>query len=574
MEKIRSPIIVTVGHVDHGKTTLLDKIRGTLVTNLEPGKLSQHIGASYIPDTTIKKICGDLLEKFKVKLVIPGLLLLDTPGHASFITLRKRGGAVSDLAILVVDLNEGFQEQTDESLLVLKQFKVPFVVAATKIDRVPGWQANKGLSFFESLKKQSEGVKDELDKKLYRIVSQLAERNFNSERFDRIDDFTKQIAIIPCSGITGEGVPDLLMMLAGLAQQFLKDKLKISDVARGTVLEVKEVRGFGLTLDVILYDGQMNKSDYLVIGGKQPIVTKAKALLVPKPLRELRVEKQFDSIDKVTAASGIKISAPNIENVISGSPIMAVSSEKDIENAKKQVQREVEEVVFKKQIEGVVLKADTLGSLEAMIKILNDEGIPIREAEVGNVSKQDVVDLQNVKDVVLRVVLAFNVRILSEAENMSKDLKVKIFQNNIIYRLIDEFKEWKLQKKERELQELMEKTSRPFKIKILKGFVFRVSNPAVFGVEVLKGSLRPGILVKRSDGKIIGKIKEIQKEGKPIKEAKVGEKIAVGMEEPTFGRQIKEGDVLVSIISVEDRKILAKINEKLTEDERELLKEI
>ena len=574
MEKIRSPIIVTVGHVDHGKTTLLDKIRGTLVTDLEPGKLSQHIGASYIPDTTIRKICGNLLEKFKVKLVIPGLLLLDTPGHASFITLRKRGGAVSDLAILVIDLNEGFQEQTDESLLVLKQFKVPFVVAATKIDRIPGWHANKGESFLESFKKQSEGVKDELDKKLYQLVSQLAERNFNSERFDRIDDFTKQIAIIPCSGITGEGIPELLMMLAGLSQQFLKDKLKISETARGTVLEVKEVRGFGLTLDVILYDGQINKSDYLIIGGKQPVVTKAKALLIPKPLRELRVEKQFDSIDKVTAASGIKISAPNLENVIPGSPIIAVSSEKEIEEAKKQVQKEVEEVQFKKQIEGVVLKADTLGSLEAMIKILNDENVPIRKAEVGNVSKQDIVELQNVKEDVLRTVLAFNVKVLPEAENVSKDLKVKVFQNNIIYRLIDEFKEWKLQKKERELQELMEKTSRPFKVKILKGFVFRVSNPAVFGVEVLKGSLRPGILVKRTDGKIIGKIKEIQKEGKPIKEAKVGDKIAVSMEEPTFGRQIKEGDVLISIISQEDRKILSKISDKITEGERELLKEI
>src|SRR5437867_8190138 len=158
MEEIRSPIIVTVGHVDHGKTTLLDKIRGTLVTNLEPGQLSQHISASYIPDSTIKKICGDLLEKFKVKLIIPGLLLLDTPGHASFITLRKRGGAVSDLAILVVDLNEGFQEQTDESLTVLKHFKVPFVVAATKIDKIPGWRKNPGMSFVESFKKQSEGV--------------------------------------------------------------------------------------------------------------------------------------------------------------------------------------------------------------------------------------------------------------------------------------------------------------------------------------------------------------------------------------------------------------------------------
>jgi translation initiation factor 5B len=570
---MRSPIIVCVGHVDHGKTTLLDKIRGTAVTKLEPGMLSQHVGASYIPIETVKKICGELLEKLKIKITIPGLLLLDTPGHAAFITLRRRGGAVSDLAILVIDVTEGFQEQTDESLAVLKEFKTPFVVAATKIDKIPGWYPHANACFTDSFKKQSEDVKDEVEKKIYQLVSQLAERGFNSERFDRVEDFTKQVVIVPCSGITGEGVAELLMVLAGLAQQFLKERLEVSDVARGTVLEVKETVGFGATVDVILYDGSIAKGDYLIIGGKEPTVTKIRALLRPRPLQELRVEKQFESVNEVAAAAGIKIAAPNLGNVIAGSPIIAVKNEKNVEKAKKTVQKEVEEVQFVKQIEGVVLKADTLGSLEAMIKLLTEEGIPIRKAEVGHVTKQDIVELENVKDDLRKVVLAFNVKALEEAQSFAKDLKIEIFQSNIIYRLMDGYKEWCFKKKEREIQRKLEKVARPCQIKLLKGFVFRVSNPAIFGVEVQKGLLKSGVVVKREDGKVVGKVKEIQREGQTIKEAKAGDKVAVRMEEPTIGRQIKEGDVLVAVLTKEDVKTLKEVFDKLTESEKELLKE-
>lgn len=570
---IRSPIIVTVGHVDHGKTTLLDKIRGTTVTKLEPGMLSQHVGASYIPIGTIRHICGELLKKMNIEITIPGLLLLDTPGHAAFITLRRRGGAVSDMAILVVDITEGFQEQTDESLAVLKEFKTPFVVAATKIDRIRGWQPNENACFIDSFEKQREDVRDEVEKKIYQLVSQLSERGFNSERFDRVEDFTKQIVIVPCSGVTGEGVSELLMVLAGLSQQFLKKRLEVSETGRGTVLEVKDVKGFGMTIDVILYDGDVRKGDYLIIGGKEPIVTKIKALLIPRHLQELRVEKQFESVDTVDAAAGIKIAAPNLENVISGSPIIAVKTEEEIEEAKSSVQKEVEEVEFIKEIEGVVIKADTLGSLEAMIKLLTEENIPIRKADVGQVTKQDVIELQNVKDGLKKVVLAFNVKILEEAKNLARDLKIEIFENNIIYRLIDDYKEWSYKRKEREIQEKLATVARPCQIKILKGFVFRVSKPAVFGVEVKKGVLKPGVLVMREDGKVIGKVKEVQKEGQNVSEVKVGDRAAVSMEEPTFGRQIKEEDLLISVISEEDRKILMEVFDQLSDDEKEMLKE-
>jgi translation initiation factor 5B len=568
--KIRSPIIVCVGHVDHGKTTLLDKIRGTTVTALEPGMLSQHTGASYIPLETVKKICGDLLKKLKTEITIPGLLLIDTPGHMAFLGMRKRGGSVSDIAILVVDVTEGFQEQTDESLTILKEFKTPFVVAATKIDKIPGWYPYQNASFIESFSKQREDVKDDLDKKTYQIVSQLAERGFNAERFDRVDDFTKQITIIPVSSITGEGIPELLMVLSGLSQQFLKERLSVSEVARGSVLEVKETKGFGTTIDVILYDGTIRKGDYLIVGGKEPIITKIKALLRPRPLQELRVEKQFEAVDKVSAAAGIKVSAPNLENVISGSPIISVKDENKIEEAKKLVQKEVEEVIFTKQVEGVVIKADTLGSLEAMIKILNEENVPIRKAEVGTVNRQDIIESESVKDSLRKVVLAFNVKVLDDAKTLAKDLGIKVFESNIIYRLMDGYKEWALKKKEREIQEKLENVFRPCEIRFLRGFIFRQHSPAVFGVEVLKGVLKTGTTLKKG-GKIIGKVKEIQKEGQSIPEAKRGDKVAVSMEEPVIGRHINEGDKFTAAISEEDVKVLKEVWDYLSEDEKELL---
>lgn len=572
MSKIRSPIIVTVGHIDHGKTTLLDKIRGTTVTKSEPGMLSQHVGASYIPIETVKKISGELLKKFKIEITIPGLLLLDTPGHAAFITLRRRGGAVSDLAILVIDINEGFQEQTDESLAVLKEFKTPFVVAATKIDRIPGWNPQKNTSFLDSFKSQREGIREDVDNKIYNLVAQLAERGFSSERFDRIDDFKKTIAIVPVSSITGEGIPDLLTVISGLAQQFLKDRLQLSDAGRGTVLEVKETKGFGITADVILYDGTLKRGDIIVVSGAQlPFETKVKALLEPRPLQEMRLEKQFQTVDEVSAAYGVKVAAPNLENIIAGSPVIVVKDEADIKKAKEEVRKEIAQVQFEKDIDGVVVKADTLGSLEAMIKLLQDAQIPIKKAEVGNVSKQDLIALQSIKDNLRKAVLAFNVKILEDAENLSKDWGIMIFKNNIIYRIIDDYKEWTDKRKKQEIEEKLASVVHPFEIRFLKGFVFRVSNPAIFGVEVKKGILKKGVLVRNKDGKIIGKIKEVQKDGKDIGIAKTGEKVAVSMEEPTIGRQLQEGETLTAVIPEADLVILRELKEYLNPDEVEMI---
>jgi len=567
---IRQPIVVTVGHSDHGKTTLLDRIRGTAVTKMEPGLLTQHVGASYIPIETIKETCGELLDRFKIKMEIPGLLFIDTPGHAAFISIRRRGSSIADLAILVIDITEGVQEQTDESIRILKEFKTPFLIAATKVDRIEGWIQTGDKCFLDSFNKQPDWVKQKFDEKFYKIVGQLSERGFESERFDRITDFKKTVAIVPCSGITGEGIPDLLVMLAGLAQAFLKEQLEVSKgIGKGSILEVKEVRGLGTTLDVILYDGEIKKGDWIIIGGKEPIVTRIKALLKPRPLKEIRVEKQFENIDYVSAASGVKISAPGLDNVISGSPIAFVSDEKKIEEVKKELQAGIEEIVFEKTGEGIILKADSLGSLEALIGIFKDK-VPIKKAETGKVLRNDIVEIEAVKDRLKRIIIAFNVDIDELAAKEAKDKSINVLQNNVIYQLIEGYDKFIEAEKEKIRLEKLETIIMPAKIRILPGHVFRASKPAIVGVEVLAGTIMSGYKLKKDD-KEIGEIKAIESEGASVGKASRGEKVAISIEGPTVGRQIEEGDELTTIINEQTLKVLQELK---MDGEIELAKEI
>ncbi|MFH7880579.1 MAG: translation initiation factor IF-2 [Candidatus Aenigmatarchaeota archaeon] len=570
-ENIRSPIIVTVGHVDHGKTTLLDAIRGTCITKLEPGELTQHVGASFVPIKVIESYCKTLLEKMKIKIEIPGLLFIDTPGHAAFISMRVKGSSIADLAILVVDINEGFQEQTRESLKILKEYKVPFVVAATKIDKIAGWKPQRTTSFLESLKFQSEDTLKELDLKIYQIVSNLAEYGFDSERFDRVDNFTKKICIIPLSSITKEGIAELLTILSGLAQRFLKDRLKLSNKAKGIILEVKEVTGLGTTLDVILYDGKISKNDILVIGGKEPIITRIRTLLLPRPLQEIRVEKKFECVNEVFAACGVKIVAPNVEKAIAGMPIRAVKNEKELEEAIKEVKIE-KYVEFEKDHNGVILKADTIGSLEAMIKLLSEEGIPIRKADIGKINREDLIEGELIQDKYRKVILAFNIKVSEEDINEAKNFGLKIFHSNVIYRIIEEYKKWIEEEKKKEIEEKLKTLPRPVIIRVIPGAIFRQSKPAIFGVEVIAGTLKPNTLLKRKDGKIIGKVKEIQSEGRRIEMARKGERVAISIEEAIIGRNVFENDILEAELSKDEIDELMKIFNYLYDDEKEIIK--
>ncbi len=570
---LRQPIVVVLGHVDHGKTTLLDKIRGTTVALREPGAISQHIGASFVPASVLEKVCGELLKIFKFRIEVPGLLFIDTPGHAAFSNLRMRGGSVADIAILVVDLMEGVKPQTIESVEILKSRKTPFVVAANKLDLISGWKSHPDKSFLEALKTTEKSILRILDEKVYSIVGDLSTRGIGSERFDRIRDFTRTVAIVPVSAKTGEGLPDLLAILTGLTQQYMKKRLTVtSGPAKGTILEVREDVGIGVNVNAIIYDGVLHQNDLIVLGGKnKPFTTKVRAILVPKPLDEIRDPREkFKELKEVSAAAGVKIVAPGLEEAVAGSPIYAVSTDTELKEVMEKIKTEIESIRISTDKLGIILKADTLGSLEALINELKKNNVPIRLADVGDVSKRDVVEAVVVKNEVpnLGVILNFNVKVLPDAEEEALKNGIKIFQNNVIYRLLEEYNEWVKQQEEVRIQKTFESLIKPGKIQVLQGFVFRRSNPAIFGVEVLAGRIRSQYPLIRTDGNNVGRIVQIQDKGQNIPEAVAGMKVAISMKEPTIGRHIRENDVLyVDIPENHIKFLLQNFRDKLTEED-------
>jgi len=422
MARLRAPIVAVLGHVDHGKTTLLDKMRGTLVAAREAGGITQHIGASMFPLDAIIETCKALLGEVKVKrLEIPGLLFIDTPGHAAFANLRRRGGSLADLAILVIDINEGVQEQTRESIELLRARKTPFVVAATKIDLIPGWRPQGTVPLLKALEAQPAHVREELQNRVYLLMGQLSTHGFNSDLYYKITDFTRTLAIIPVSGKTGEGVPDLLLVLLGLAQAFMREQLTVGDgPAEGAVLEVLEEEGLGTTINAIISDGILRVGDVIALMGLNgPFTTRVRALLVPKPLDEMRDPRdRFNRVEEVRAAAGVKIVAEGLEEAIAGSPIYVVDSPAREQEILEKIRMEVGEIILSTDKIGVVVKADTLGTLEAAILALKNRGIPVRRAGIGDVSKRDIVEAEVVrmKDELKGVILAFNVRVDHDLE--------------------------------------------------------------------------------------------------------------------------------------------------------------
>lgn len=575
-QRLRQPIISILAHVDHGKTSMLDYIRQSRVAAGEAGGITQHIGASEIPRDVLVKLCGDLLAKYKLEVKLPGLLFVDTPGHAAFSLLRKRGGMLADIAVLIVDINEGMRPQTLESISILKHYKTPFVVAANKVDRISGWTAHKDTPFFESYENQRADVKEDLDMRLYKLIGELHDAGVTSERFDQMSDFTRSVAIIPVSARTGEGVAELLTILTGLTQKYLEKTLQIDPQGRGrgTVLEVKEVKGLGLTIDVILYDGLIRKGDVLVIGHPDGAIrTKAKALLKTKPMKEIRVEKQFLSVDEVVAASGLKISATGLENVIAGVPIIAARDEKEIDDIVKDVQKEIEEVEIKTDEMGVIIKADALGSLEAIVKMFRDEKIPIKRAVIGAVNKKDVLTLEEGDDK-HRVIFAFNTKVLDEVMDVAKTSKVVIFKSDVIYRLIDDYKDYVKKAEEEKKKDIFSAISFPAKVRFMEGFVFRKSKPAIIGMEVLTGSIKQGARLMNIEGKVVGTVHALQEKGQNVTVGETGMQVAVSLDGAIVGRNIEEGDILYSFLIKDEYKVLVDNMNLLKDSDKNTISEI
>lgn len=577
---IRQPIVVVLGHVDCGKTSLLDTIRKTSVQAREAAGMTQHIGASEVPAEVIKEISGDLLKRFKITLAIPGILFVDTPGHEVFTNLRKRGGSIADIAILVIDAKDGVQAQTIESMEILKSYKTPFVIALNKIDTVDGWES---VPFAPILPKflNPDSVIIRSDDLIYKIVGQLYEHGFNAERYDRVSDFTKQLAIVPVSAKTGEGIPDLLAVLAGLAQKYMERRLEIDQNAggRGSILEVKDEKGMGATLSVILFDGHISVSNTIVFGTLNgPVSTKLRAILKPKPLNEMRdPEDKFLCVNEAYAATGIKLCGPGLEGAIPGSPLFVVPEGGDVESVKSQVGSEVSNILISSEGAGVIIKADTLGSIEALSHLLANKNIPIKRADIGILSKRDLIEAQAVKRTEnnLGVIFCFNVEIAPELLDEARDLGIPIIKADIIYHLIDQYEEWLKAERDKEKSLALSSIIFPGKAEFMPGCCFRASKPAIIGVKILEGRIKSDYELMNKNGEKIGKVREIQSNKENVNEATKGMEVAISLEGPTVGRQIKEGDILYTNTPKEHIKVLVeKYKDILTNEEIELLKEI
>jgi len=563
--QIRQPIVTVAGHVDHGKTSILDMIRGSCVAQGEAGGITQKISFTLFPREDILERCPIIKQK-KLNLEIPGFLFIDTPGHAAFSNLRKRGGSLADLAILVIDINEGIKPQTAEVIQILKINKTPFIIALNKIDHISGWR-KQDESLIKSIGMQAINVKQQFDEKLMTLMGSLHSHGFETSPFYEIDDFTKKVALVPCSARTGEGIPELVMTLCGLSQKFLRGKLELKEEAKGVILEVKKEKTVNY-LEAILYDGKLTNKDEIAVGSfGEPIIGKIRFLEEIQPL-----SNKFKAVDEVSAATGIKIQLSESIDILPGMPFQVFKNNKDeiIKEFKKQIRDNIQT-----DDEGIIAKADSLGSLEALLVLLKQENISVCRAGIGRIDKKDVICAKTnlEKDATKAVVIGFNVTHDDEIKEMGIE-NIKIIEEEVVYKLIEKLKEYIENKRKEVEKEKLMKLATICKLKILGEHVFHNSNPAIFGVRVEAGKLRERCTLINENGEEVSDVKRMQSDKKGIDEATAGMEIAISLPGTNFERQLTGKDFLYSDISPAQFREFKKNKELLSREEIEVLQKI
>ena len=573
MATLRQPILALLGHVDHGKTTLLDRIAGSVRAENEPGGITQHIGAVEVPRATIEKLCAGILptEQFNV----PGLLFVDTPGHRSFETLRRRGGALADLSVLVIDARDGVMPQTRESVQILRHAKTPFAVALTKIDTVPGWRKPIGpVRLKAHLDRLGPEYIRALDERVYAVAESLNELGFSAERYDRVSDFTRNVGICPVSARTNVGVAELLALLVGLSQRFLTEDLTVvHGGGEATVLERSEQRGVGPVASIIVYRGRLRVGDAIVLTGRSSAIdAKVRGIYRPDATSKKGAKgARLTSLESVDAAAGVYLAAPGAEDALPGGLLKVVQGEEEAASVREELEREAHPVAEMAET-GVAICADSLGALEALAFECREASIPIHAANVGPVNRTLVLQMATVKDPTHRAILAFNVPVLADALPEGEADEVKLIKSDVMYRLLEEYGVWRgLKARELEARRRLQ-TVHPAKFQVLPGFVFRSSKPAIVGVKVLAGELRPGARVMHPDGTEVGVLKALQQEGKSVQQAAEGTELAASIDGGVVGRNLAEDDVLYVVISETAARIFRTV--ELSASERAVLDEI
>jgi translation initiation factor 5B len=566
---IRQPIVTVCGHVDHGKTSILDQLRSSCVQIGEAGGITQKISFTIYPMDQLKNACP-LIEKSKIKLDIPGFLLIDTPGHAAFTNLRKRGGSLADLAVLVIDINEGIKPQTAEVIQILKKNQTPFVIAINKIDNISGWRdySKEGLGLKESIKRQKENVKQVFNERYMTLIGSLNSYGFDADLFYNIDDFTKRIALVPTSAETKEGIQELIMMLCGLSQKYLTKRLTLGKEPKGVMLEVKKEKSQNY-IEAILYDGELKATDEIAVSNfeGEPIVSKIRILEEIQPLCN-----KFKRTESVTAATGLKIQLVDKSPILAGMPFVKFNN--NLEEIKTMFQKEINENIKTKK-QGIIAKADSLGSLEALLVLLEQNNIPVVKAGIGTINKSDVISGKANLDIneLDAIIIGFNVEMDEDAKEILPK-NVKVLTDDVVYKLIENIVKYREEKrKEIEKKRLLE-LAKITKLKILHQYVFRNTNPAIFGVKVEGGKLSSGQKLMDEEGDDVARVKNIQENKDSVEEALEGKEVAMSLPGINYERAMKEKNYLYSIISENQFRKFKKNKDLLSSKEMEVLREI
>ena len=561
--KLRAPIVCVLGHVNAGKTKILDKLRHSNVQLGEAGGITQQIGATFIPMENIETHLSKISEKFQVKTRIPGILLIDTPGHASFTNLRSRGSSLCDIAVLILNIDKGIEKQSVESLDLLRMRKTPFVVALNQIDRTCDWQSFPWSGFEDSYRKQKDQQKRLFDEKVEQNQTQFIKNNINTKLYYQNENMKEYVNLVPTSAITGEGLPDLMGLLVYLTQSYLIKQITFKEEVKCSILEVKVLESIGTTIDVVLVNGTIHVGDRIVIGGLLgPIRTTVKIILLPKPMKEMRVKCEYDTFDEISGAIGVKLFCPDLENALAGSPLYVYKTEEEAEKFSNEISRDFNSIVQKyisKKGKGIMVQASTLGSLEAILTFLGDQKVDVAVVGVGNLNKKDVIKLQikHAEDKTVKkedlVILCFDNKVVPEAKQFADENGIKIFVDDIIYHLFDKFTEFKNQcalerKKEKEKEAIF-----PCYLKTV--LFINKKNPLILGVSVTEGILKFGTPIYCVEKNLpIGTVESIEREKKPINNVKpndgdVAIRIKVSDSSLAAGRHFDESATFISHIT-------------------------
>ena len=564
--KIRQPIVTVCGHVDHGKTSILDSLRQTYIQESEAGGITQKISFTLYTMEKLKAACP-LIEKSGIKLNIPGFLFIDTPGHAAFTNLRKRGGSLADLAILVIDINEGIKPQTAEVIQILKMNKTPFIIALNKIDNISAWKTDKDIGLKQSIESQQSHVKQVFNERYMTLIGSLSSYGFESDLFYNITDFSKKIALVPCSAKTKQGIQELVMVLCGLSQKYLSNKLELKKDAKGVMLEVKKTKSINYS-EAILYDGILLKKEKIAISNLQgePIITKIRVLEEIQPL-----STKFKPKEIVQASTGLRMQLTEKAEILPGMPFEVFKN--NLEEIKNRFKKEISENI-QTQKQGIIVKADSLGSLEALLALLKQNKIPVVKAGIGNINKTDLISAKANLEIneLNAMILGFNVEVDEEIKEIKG--KIKILTDDVIYKLIENANKFREERaKEIEKRRLMELAT-ICKLELLPQYIFRNTNPAIFGVKISGGKLISGLNLMNEKGEKVGRVKNIQSENKSVNEAKQNMEVAISTPGVNYERQLKDKKLLYSDISENQFKTFKKNKDLLSQKEMQILQEI